>query len=688
MNVEVAFFWHFHQPVYSRPEDPTLPLPWVRLHAVKDYLDMLRHLKRFPGLKATFNFTPSLLCQLVEYQQEKCTDRQLYLFQKRAEELTLEEKTEILRDFFLANWTQMIEPHPRYFALLLKRGKNIVEDELAALSQGFPVDEIRDLQVWSNLVWIDPLFRDDIADLYRQGRNFAEADKDRVLAVEKNIIGRIIDEYRKAFEDGQIELTTSPMYHPILPLLIDSSLAKVANPGVEIPFQFAHPEDAREQINRGLKCFEKCFGRKPRGLWPSEGSVCQDLMPILAEAGIEWTATDEEILSRSINTGFVRDENGIPANAAKLYQPWRSGSIKLIFRDHVLSDLIAFNYHAWDQKKAARDMVARIKNIAKTLSPFEKFIIPIILDGENAWEYFANDGSEFIESLYQELTDQKVPTTTVSGFLAKQEATGRIDKLFPGSWIGANFDIWIGRPQDHKAWLVVRDLRQRLVEKNITDPAVWDRFYVLEGSDWYWWFGDDFFSVTGEVFDDLFRTSAIWIYRKIGDEPPHELFSMINRQTEIFCKPPINKISPAIDGRVTHFYEWVNAGSADVKRMGGTMQRFAGVLSTIFYGFDGRKIYIRCDVINSGIDKYRYSIDFEQPKKMSLNLDAAGAVEFKIGEIIEIAVPYELLGVVTPGRGPVEFVVRAWAGNTEVDRTPLLAFNLGERELSLYNWTV
>jgi alpha-amylase/alpha-mannosidase (GH57 family) len=269
-NLKVAFVWHFHQPLYSKPDDNVLPLPWVRLHAIKDYLDMLKYIQKFPSLHATFNFTPSLLLQIQDYQKNSVTDRQFLLFKKKAEELTVEERIEILRDFFLANWETMIEPFPRYLSLLLKRGKNIVEDELPAIAQNFTVSEIRDLQIWANLTWIDPMFRGEINDLYQKGKNFKETDKNRIIALEDKIINSIFDEYKKASGAGEIEISTSPLYHPILPLLIDNKIVKLSNPNLAVPFEFMHPDDAFHQIQEGIKIFEQIFGFRPKGLWPPE----------------------------------------------------------------------------------------------------------------------------------------------------------------------------------------------------------------------------------------------------------------------------------------------------------------------------------------------------------------------------------------------------------------------------------
>ncbi len=685
-NLSVAFLWHFHQPVYSNPEDRILLMPWVRLHAIKDYLDMLKNLQNFPQIHATFNFTPTLLIQLQEYKENKCTDRQFLLFKKRAENLTLEDKIEILKDFFLANWEKMVEPYPRYFSLLLKRGKKLVPEELPSVAESFTTDEFRDLQIWANLVWIDPIFRAEIKDLYKKGRNYKEQDKEIIINLQNKIIGSIFDEYKKAAESGQVELTTSPLAHPILPLLIDSNLARISNPNLEIPFEFKHPEDAREQIIMGLEVFEKIFGFKPKGLWPSEGSVCSELIPILSDTGIEWIATDEGILTRSINLSFKRDENGIPIHSNLLYKPWKMGDIKIFFRDNLLSDRIAFVYNRWEPEKAVEDFVDSIKQISGSLSPVEKFIIPVILDGENAWEYFENDGTNFLQLLYKTLSDENIPTTTFSKFANEHSETiNSLTKLFPGSWIGANFNIWIGKSEDHKAWLVIKNLRDKLVELGVSDNEIWRRLYFLEGSDWFWWFGDDFFSVTTEVFDQLFRQNALWIYKKLNIEPPHELFLPINLQTELYVTQPIDCISPTIDGKLTFFYEWYNAGYLDLKRTGGTMQRFAGLFSKVFYGFDDKNLYIRFDILNQDINQYEYEIDFEKPKGLKYILGANRDIIFQIEEITEVSIP---LNQLHPVGDYIEFIIKAREKGKEIDRTPLLKVAITQKDISLKNWTV
>lgn len=684
-NTSVAILWHFHQPIYSKPDDCTLPLPWVRLHCLKDYLDMLKHVQKCPDIRLTFNFTPSLLLQIDDYKNNRCTDRQFLLFKKKAEELTIEDKINILRDFFLANWEHMIEINRRYFSLLLKRGKNIVEQELPTIAQSFTTDEFRDLQIWANLVWVDPIFRSEIEDLYKKGKNFKEEDKDRVIAIQNRIMGSVIDEYKKALESGQIEISTSPLYHPILPLLINSNLAKASNPNLAIPFEISYIEDAKKQIAEGINVFEKFFGQKPKGLWPSEGSVCQELIPLLSEFNIKWLATDEEILARSLERSFRREDTVIPNRPDLLYKPWKYNDVNIVFRDHILSDLIGFVYNQWEQKQAAEDLVNRLENIANTLPTSDKFLIPIILDGENAWESYANDGTEFLDTLYDRLSKSDIRTTTISGFLENNEVKNELSSLFPGSWIGANFNIWIGHTEDHKAWLIVKKIRDKLVEKNITDPNIWDRLYILEGSDWYWWFGGEHISHVADVFDELFRLNAIWIYKKIGEEPPPELFAPIKKTEEILTQQPNDRMTPDIDGKVTHFYEWFHAGHIGVKRMGGTMQRFAGLFSMIYCGFDDKNLYIRLDITNHNPADYEYIIKFYKPVETIITIGKQSDIIYKIDKIVEVAIPISIVNV--NGEATVEFTVSAQQKCVEIDRTPPLKFTVRLRDVKLNNWT-
>jgi hypothetical protein len=326
-------------------------------------------------------------------------------------------------------------------------------------------------------------------------------------------------------------------------------------------------------------------------------------------------------------------------------------------------------------------------HIRDDLPTFDKFIIPIILDGENAWESYENDGTEFLEALYAGFKKEGITTTTISKFLEETEIKNELHSLFPGSWIGANFNIWIAHPEDQKAWQVVENLRAKLIEKKVTDKEVWNRFYILEGSDWYWWFGEEHFSLIDEIFDALFRCNAQWIYKKIDEEPPPELFSPIKKSAKVLIYQANDKMTPTIDGKITHFYEWHHAGHADVMRMGGTMHRFAGLFSTIYCGFDDTNLYLRFDIAEKDITAYEYKIKFYKPKEHDIILGKTKNVVFKFNRIAELAIPNTLLGL-DGDEGVVEFIVNAQQKGVEVDRTPLLRFSVSLRKVRLFNWTV
>jgi hypothetical protein len=280
-----------------------------------------------------------------------------------------------------------------------------------------------------------------------------------------------------------------------------------------------------------------------------------------------------------------------------------------------------------------------------------------------------------------------LPTTTISAYTTTHTPDSTLKQLFPGSWIGANFNIWIGHPEDHKAWRIIKDLRDKLTEKNINDPHVWDRLYILEGSDWYWWFGEEHFSAVAEIFDELFRLNVIWIYRAIGEEPPPELFSTIKKFSEALIVQPNDKMTPTIDGKVTSFYEWYHGGHADVLRMGGTMHRFAGLFSQIFCGFDDDHVYIRFDVENHDIKAYEYTLKIYAPQELTVSLSDNNAIQYVVTHVGEIALPISMLST-DQTLLSIEFIISASKEGKEIDRTPLLKFMTKLDDVKLYNWTI
>src|SRR5947207_198147 len=543
----VAFCWHMHQPYYEDLVTREHILPWVRLHALKDYYGMVAILREFPDIRMTFNLVPSLLVQLQAFADDRARDRYLELSLKPADALNYRDVDFILDNFFHAQREHMIDVYPRYAELLAKRGGAAPTPEDRRVAAGrFTVDDIRDLQVWQKLAWIDPFYLDGdprVRALVAKGRGFSEADKMVLRQVELEILNRVIPEYRDAAARGQIEISASPFYHPILPLLCDTDIYLRTHPSSRMPRErFRHPEDASRQLSSAVALHERLFGRRPVGLWPSEGSVSDAMVPLVAAAGFQWMATDEEILAKSIAREFTRDRYGNVENPEALYRAYRVGRDAQVgcgFRDHTLSDLIGFSYASWNPETAADNFVQRLADAgaryAARTNGAEATVF-VILDGENAWEHYEGQGRPFLRALYKRLgSDPALKTVTMAEACGAPRDT--MPSIFPGSWINADFYIWIGHADDHRAWSQLADAR-RVVESaaGVSPDAMaraWEEMLIAEGSDWFWWYGDDHSSDHDLVFDELFRRHVRNIYRALGAPAPEELFV-----TNITTRPP------------------------------------------------------------------------------------------------------------------------------------------------------
>jgi len=362
-DVAVTFLWHQHQPYYPDDVAGVNAMPWVRLHGVKDYYGMALHLLEYPEMRCTINLVPSLLVQLQAYTERGATDQYLEASRKPADGLTEEDCLFLLDHFFMANHDYMIRPYPRYRELLQRRGpgRNTAREAL----RRFQERDFRDLQVWFNLTWIHPLVfeRDaELRALREKGRHFSENEKNWLLDKHLEILRQVIPLHRKLAETGQVELTTTPFYHPILPLLLDKKLAREALPDLKLPrFTGGYPDDAAVQVRRAVEQHAQIFGKPPVGMWPAEGSVCQEMLPLLSQHGIRWFATDEEILGQSTQGFISRDNRGSVRNPDRMYRPYKVGEagaeLGIVFRDHALSDMIGFHYQRGEPTAAAVDFV-------------------------------------------------------------------------------------------------------------------------------------------------------------------------------------------------------------------------------------------------------------------------------------------------------------------------------------------
>jgi alpha-amylase/alpha-mannosidase (GH57 family) len=658
--VKVAILWHMHQPNYREPGLNRLSMPWVRLHALKDYLDMPLLASSFDKVKVTFNLVPSLLDQIDMYLNG-AVDRHLELSRMPAENLDPGVKMEILDTFFAANPAHMIQPHLRYWELYNKarRGGEGQKNVLASL---FSSAEIRDLQVWSNLAWVDPMFHDEdpICSLIAKEKQYSEAEKQELLDWQLKLMARIVPTYKRLQDEGRIEVSLTPYYHPILPLLCDTNSAREALPDIKLPQKrFVHPEDAQTQVRMSVERYQELFGRPMKGMWPSEGSVSEEVLEIMVKNGIEWGATDEEILHHSLlKSGLRREGNPIHT----VYQ--HMSGLRLFFRDHGLSDRIGFVYSGWKAPRAVADFISHIKDIRLSLiNEIDQVVIPVVLDGENAWEYFDNDAHDFLYALYQALNDDPLIETVTMSQAAEQIQPRSLPSLFAGSWINHNFRIWIGHDEDNVAWDLVTRTRDTLVEFQETHPdfdpariaAAWQQIYISEGSDWCWWYGDEHHSDHDDLFDKTFRRHLAAVYDNLRLDIPQELLRPVKVGTVTgYVRQPENTITPDIDGRVSHFYEWTGAGFFDNLKAGGAMHQVTRYLAGLYFGYDDEAVFIRLDFHNKmGVDLLQnphFACELFAPDRHELNLSRTGGkenapelVQFAIDELVELRVPRTFL---------------------------------------------
>lgn len=576
----VNLTWHQHQPLYYKNADGVYSRPWVRVHATKDYLDMVEVIDQHPGMKATINITPSLIVQLEDFVKNGTKDLYWTLAEVPAAELTTEQKTFILERFFDANWDHIIAVHPRYKELLDQRGGTDAET-IAAAVESFSEQDFRDLQIWFNLAWVDPdyLAEEPFKALVDKGRDFSEEDKVTLFDGIFAIIEQVIPTHKALQDKGVIEVTTTPYAHPILPLIYNSDLALVGNPKAITPREpFTYPQDANYHLLKSVEMYEEHFGMPVRGLWPGEGSVAQEIVPMVSKAGYQWMQTGEPVLVASLGMDgdrFNRDSNEVPIDGDALYRPYyvqgSSGEkVAVFFRDWNISDKVGFTYSGMSGEAAANDMVNHLKRIRASLKDQEgPHIVTIVVDGENAWENYDNDGKEFFHTLYDLLAnDENLITITPSEYLELFPEQRELKKLFPGAWFSTNYDTWYGEEEEAEAWNLLGRVRLDLAKAesgeidapNADFDKAYDFMYLAEGSDWFWWYGTDQDSGQDSYFDEGYRELLKNVYISLGLEPPAFLdIPVIQPQ---MLKPDVaiaNEVLPEIDGEMDDD-EWEGAG--------------------------------------------------------------------------------------------------------------------------------
>ncbi len=591
--------WHQHQPLYLDPETDQLQGPWVRTHGTKDYYDMVSVLEYYPNIHFNVNLTSSLLHQLEEYYVNRLgpfidvkgnkidvkkyfatyggkTDPWIDLALKPTKEFNKKDLQYLLHNVWNAFGISevMIERFPQY--------KELREKFRSTGGKNFTEQQLREIKFWFYLAHFDPDFLErktklvngmtiDLSDLIVKGDDgrytlrkvIAEDDCQRMVVETYKVLSNIIPIHKKLMyhsvsHKGQIEVITTPFYHPILPLIYDSDLAKLCQPRDPMPSRFHYPEDAEAQVAKAVAYYQRIFGQLPTGMWPAEGSVAHDIVPVFAKHGIKWLAADEKILARSK-----------PGNQPKYYPYSVSvdhGSknvVSMVFRDTELSDKIGFVYQHYRGEDAAEDFIRHIVSYVPQQHEPDR-LLTVILDGENAWEWYRydNDGKEFQHALYRKLSalyeSQQVVTVTMTEYIKGNphrnvpahplEAMPKIEWLWPGSWINANYDTWIGEDEENRAWEYLLTARKDLEHSGLKPPnpkaarpkkgtkawyayQAWESMYAAEGSDWFWWYGTDQSAPAGDKpFDIAYITHLKNIYefaKKAGGKMPRRIFNPI-----------------------------------------------------------------------------------------------------------------------------------------------------------------
>jgi len=713
--VRLVLIWHQHQPIYTDPATGQPAMPWVRLHAIKDYWGMARVLERSGAMRATINLVPSLLDQLEAYAEGRAADRELVVGSKRTDELTEPEILFLLNRFFAAQWDNMIRPHERYRELLEMRAPwRRTAEEARRL---FRPADLRDLAVLYDLVWFHPYLRQEdevVRELWRKGSRFSEEDRAALHAREREILAQVIPLHAKLAREGRLELITSPQYHPILPLLVDFSCVHEAMPETPLPMGWRRlDDDARIQVARAISGHERRFGSRPRGMWPSEGSVSEGVCALLAELGVEWAASDEEVLERSLGVPLARSQGslGRPDLLYRVYERTTSAGkpLRLVFRDHHLSDLIGFHYRSWDGRTAAADLVARIREIGRNWTYGAEPVVTIILDGENAWEHYPNQGIEFLEAFYRYASEDPSairPMKASDAISAARPAP--LGRVFAGSWIDHNFAIWAGHEEDRLAWERVFQCRSALDAKGVpADSPAREELRIAEGSDWYWWFGDDHSSADDAAFDRLFRAHVKAAYAKAGLTPPLELEAPVARERRTSYTEPRGLLAVRLDGRVTDYFEWAQAGKVRAGGQTSTMEfALEGALRQLLYGADLANLYIRADFRTPARSEAMTGSSLrvvvvrpvEETFVAALGPGETRLVRERTGEpigeaasdkVLELAIPWGALGA--SAGGEAEFFVQRVDRGGAVERAPregVVSVHVPSKEDADWDWSV
>ncbi len=623
-KLNIAFIWHFHQPIYQENYNEDFLMPWVRLHSSKDYYDMLWRIENFKNIRLNFNISPVLVGSIERYLQGN-HDIHSRLLISDVDTLNIEDKNFILQHFFDANYANMILKRPYYASLYNKRysKENISTD-------AFDNQEYADIMANFTLCWIDKKFVEmfpNLSKLMDKEQGYTLEDRKEIFNIQLEIFKKLPDLYKKFQNQNKIEISTNPFYHPILPLLLDIN---------EDKYQYSEnlpeksklmEEDAIEQTKKSLDKFEEFFGKRPKGVWLPEQCISKKAIELLSDLDVRWTVADEGILANSIKKEFTRDFEGNledPYDLCANYKLKDDTKTNIIFADSFFANLVGFGYGNYEGEIAANDFYEKIKTIQNKLenSPKEEHLLTIAMDGENCWESYPNDGEEFLNTLYSLIeNDPSLETVLVSEFLEKSEPI-LLEELSSGSWINRNFDLWIGEPTKNVAWLYLDKTRTKLeeVKKRLLSEAknpkakaaaeelinkAKQEIFIAQGSDWFWWYGEPNESGNDHIFDYLFRAHLKNVYKILNEPHPGyldiPLISIIGKPV----REPKRSISPIIDGVIDDSVDnWADAGYIFLP----DSPTFSAekTIKGIYYGSDDTNVYFKFELNRKNITNSKH----------------------------------------------------------------------------------
>jgi alpha-amylase/alpha-mannosidase (GH57 family) len=541
-KLKLVLCWHMHQPQYSEPMGGMYQLPWTYLHAIKDYVDMAWHLENVPEASAVVNFAPTLLEQLADYDEQlkgrfkgtgRLKDPLLIALDSPVQPNHAEERKRLITACLRANEEKLIQPFP-HFAKLAEMARWVLDEpeRLNYVNEQFIID----LLVWYHLVWMaESVRRSDvrIQALMKKGRQFTFHDRRQLMIVIGELLSDLIPRYRRLAESGRVELSVSPYAHPIIPLLLDMNATREAMPDAVLPTITHYPggrERAHWHMEEGIRVFESFFGFKPKGCWPSEGAVSDETLKLIAEHDFEWAASGENVLRNSLKLSGMAEAN--------IHKPYRltDTSLACFFRDDGLSDMIGFIYPKWEADDAVGDFINHLLNIKKTTEGESNRVVSVILDGENAWEYYSYNGYYFLQSLYQRLVEHPdIELTTFSACLEHGVQSAELPKMMGGSWVYGTYSTWIGDPDKNRGWDLLSEAKKTydrvLASREFDEETrlILERqLAICEGSDWFWWFGDYNSSDSVRDFERLYRLHLSNLYQLLGEEVPQSLSEVIS----------------------------------------------------------------------------------------------------------------------------------------------------------------